>query len=139
MLHALEVLSSAWRTKHGISANEQLVIGMLATTGSHTPKDLSVFVGVTTGGMSTLLDRLEARGYVQRNIKSDDRRRVLVTLTKSGLQANMDREQAHATLEQMVEEYAGPESYAMKRLLTEGEAMVLDCAQQMSAAPSLTS
>lgn len=93
-LHARELLASAWRRRHGATANEQLVIVLLATRGARTPKDLSDFVGVTTGGMSTLLDRLEARGFVRRTAKEDDRRRVLVTLTKAGLRAHLDLEDA---------------------------------------------
>ena len=135
MLHALDLLSSAWRRKHGISANEQLALVLLATTGPHTPKDLSDFVGVTTGGMSTLLDRLEARGYVKRTAKEGDRRRVLITLTKSGLQANLDREKAHAQLAEKLEQRADGECEALTRFFVEGEEIIIECAEQMTGRP----
>ncbi len=135
MLHALDLLSSAWRRKHGISANEQLALVLLATTGPHTPKDLSDFVGVTTGGMSTLLDRLEARGYVKRTAKEGDRRRVLITLTKSGLQANLDRERAHAQLVERLEQQDGEVGEILSRFFVDAEAVIIDCAEQMTGRP----
>jgi DNA-binding MarR family transcriptional regulator len=40
---------------------------------------------MTTGGMTKRLDRLESAGYVKRSPDPDDRRGVLVSLTRKGL------------------------------------------------------
>jgi DNA-binding MarR family transcriptional regulator len=40
---------------------------------------------VTSGAITNRIGRLEDNGYVRRDVRPDDRRQVLVTLTKSGL------------------------------------------------------
>lgn len=89
---AYERLEAAWRREHSLTANEELVTAFLAADGPLTPTDLSDMVGLTTAGISTLVDRLEAEGYVHRRRRGDDRRRVLVTLTKKGMRARMQFE-----------------------------------------------
>ena len=82
LLVALERLDSIWRREYALTSNEKLVVGFLAADGALAPKRLSELVGITTAGISTLLDRLEADGYVNRRRHPTDGRRVLVTLTK---------------------------------------------------------
>lgn len=50
-----------------------------------TPTELSRAAMLTSGAMTNRLDRLEARGLVQREADPDDRRGVLVVLTERGL------------------------------------------------------
>lgn len=54
------------------------------TTLGDVAKRLHVTPAVVTG----LIDRLERRGYVQRINSTDDRRRVMLTLTESGREAS---------------------------------------------------
>lgn len=54
------------------------------TTLGDVAKRLHVTPAVVTG----LIDRLERRGYVQRINSTDDRRRVMLTLTESGRAAS---------------------------------------------------
>ncbi len=57
----------------------------LADAGSLRPVELARRVGMTTGGMTKVIDRLEARGLVRRDADGvDDGRAVLITLTASG-------------------------------------------------------
>lgn len=42
---------------------------------------LAEAIGLSSAGMTTLLDRLEAKGYLQRRPDASDRRRVLVEMT----------------------------------------------------------
>ncbi|CAN5473399.1 MarR family transcriptional regulator [soil metagenome] len=55
------------------------------TTLGDVAKRLHVTPAVVTG----LIDRLERRGYVQRINSTDDRRRVMLTLTESGRAASL--------------------------------------------------
>lgn len=47
-------------------------------------KELQASVMITSGGMTKRLDRLEAAGLIERRPDPDDRRGVLITLTKAG-------------------------------------------------------
>ena len=54
------------------------------TPGTASPTDLADDVGVSGAGMTGRLDGLERAGWVQRTSSPDDRRRVVVEITKSG-------------------------------------------------------
>ena len=54
------------------------------TPGRASPTDLADDLGVSGAGMTGRLDGLEKAGWVQRTPSPDDRRRVVVEITKSG-------------------------------------------------------
>ena len=54
------------------------------TPGHASPTDLASDLGVSPAGMTGRLDGLEKAGWVQRTHSPDDRRRVVVEITKSG-------------------------------------------------------
>ena len=54
------------------------------TPGPASPTDLADDLGVSPAGMTGRLDGLEKAGWVQRTASPDDRRRVVVEITKSG-------------------------------------------------------
>jgi DNA-binding MarR family transcriptional regulator len=54
------------------------------TPGTASPTDLADGLGVSGAGMTGRLDKLELAGWVQRTAAPDDRRRVIVEITKSG-------------------------------------------------------
>lgn len=54
------------------------------TPGTASPTDLADDLGVSGAGMTGRLDGLEKAGWVQRTASPDDRRRVVVEITKSG-------------------------------------------------------
>jgi DNA-binding MarR family transcriptional regulator len=51
-----------------------------------TPTDLRKVTLLTSGAMTTRLDRLEAAGYVRRNSDTQDRRSIRVVLTETGIE-----------------------------------------------------
>ena len=51
--------------------------------GPKKPRDLALALGLTTGAVTSLIDRLERRGLVLRSPDPDDRRGVLVVPTPS--------------------------------------------------------
>lgn len=55
------------------------------TPGSASPTELAEELGVSGAGMTGRLDTLEKAGWVRRIPSVDDRRRVIVEVTKSGL------------------------------------------------------
>lgn len=126
LLLAFERLDASWRARHALTANEQLVLMFLACDGPLTPTDLSARTGLTTAGMSALVDRLEAEGFVQRRRRPDDRRRVLVTLTKRALRAWLEFEEVHV----QIAGSASTDSVAISDFLGEAETIVLGRARQ---------
>jgi DNA-binding MarR family transcriptional regulator len=56
------------------------------TPGSASPTELAQEVGVTGAGMTGRLDGLEKAGWVRRTASVNDRRRVIVEVTKSGME-----------------------------------------------------
>lgn len=51
------------------------------------PKDLSTLLGVTSGTMTALLDRVEKAGFLKREHDPEDRRALLIHLTPAGAHA----------------------------------------------------
>lgn len=56
----------------------------LYNDGAMAPKDLSALMGVTSGTMTALLDRVEKAGFLKRERHPDDRRALLIHLTPAG-------------------------------------------------------
>src|SRR5262249_8943093 len=64
-----------------INRTDLHMIDVLRSRGPLTATDLARAVGLTSGGLSIALDRLERVGYVRRSPHPDDRRRVVVEAT----------------------------------------------------------
>lgn len=101
LLLAFEHLATSHRRQLGISMTEETVLLLLAQ-GMNAPSQVSRAIGMTTAGMTNMLDRLEAAGLVRREQHADDRRRVLLTLTKKGFQAQLLLEEACRELEDLL-------------------------------------
>ncbi|MFC7494623.1 MULTISPECIES: MarR family winged helix-turn-helix transcriptional regulator [unclassified Nocardioides] len=55
------------------------------TPGSASPSALAADLGISNAGMTGRLDALERAGWIQRHADADDRRRVAVEVTRSGM------------------------------------------------------
>lgn len=62
----------------GLSATEFECASLIQDYGPFTAGELAKRCHITTGGMTGMIDRLERRGFVQRESDPKDRRRVLV-------------------------------------------------------------
>ncbi len=67
--------------RFGIGRTDLHLIDRLRNEGAQTPTQLARSVGITSGGLSIALERLERIGYIRRSQHPDDRRRVLVEAT----------------------------------------------------------
>lgn len=67
--------------RFGISRTDLRCIDVLRTTGPLTATELAASVGLTSGGLSIALERLERAGYASRRRHPDDRRKVIVEAT----------------------------------------------------------
>ena len=66
----------------GINRTDLHLIDVLRTLGPLTATQLARAVGLTSGGLSIALDRLERLGYIRRSQHPEDRRSVLVEATE---------------------------------------------------------
>ena len=80
--------------KQGLSMGQFAVLRTLGPTGRGTTKDLAQAMGVTTGTISGLVDKLEAEGLVQRERSKEDRRVVYLEVTKKGRSVMEEMRQA---------------------------------------------
>lgn len=64
--------------KVGLNATDYQVLNLLDLHGSAKPSELARLTGMTTGGVTMALDRLEKTGFVRRERNLDDRRSVIV-------------------------------------------------------------
>jgi DNA-binding MarR family transcriptional regulator len=69
----------------GLRLTDMQCINVLDLMGPSTPGDLARSTGLTTGGVTVMLDRLEKGGYVKRVPNPRDRRSVLVRLNPTKL------------------------------------------------------
>jgi MarR family transcriptional regulator, organic hydroperoxide resistance regulator len=64
----------------GLHLTDVQCINILELMGPSTPGELARFTGLTTGGVTMMLDRLEKAGYLKREPNPRDRRSILVRL-----------------------------------------------------------
>jgi MarR family transcriptional regulator, organic hydroperoxide resistance regulator len=64
----------------GLQLTDMQCINALELIGPSTPGELARFTGLSTGGVTVMLDRLEKSGYLKREPNPRDRRSVLVHL-----------------------------------------------------------
>lgn len=77
-LHAaIDQLDAKAASAAGISRNDLRCLNRLEH-GPLTPKAIGQHLGLTSGSITALLDRLEQRGLIRRSPHPDDRRAVLV-------------------------------------------------------------
>jgi DNA-binding MarR family transcriptional regulator len=69
----------------GLRLTDMQCINVLDLMGPSTPGELARSTGLTTGGVTVMLDRLEKAGYVKREPNPRDRRSVLVRLKPARL------------------------------------------------------
>ena len=84
LLRAVESVFS----EHGLQVGEFDVLATLRRVGepySMTPTAVARQLMLSPAGMTSRLDRLEQRGFVERRPAPDDRRSTSVVLTKEGL------------------------------------------------------
>jgi len=68
--------------RFGLNRTDLRALDLITTAGVLAPTALARALGFTTGGVTTVIDRLERVGYVRRQPDPDDRRRLVLKATK---------------------------------------------------------
>ena len=71
----------------GLHLTDVQCINLLELLGPSTPGTLAQCTGLTTGGVTVMLDRLEKAGYIKRSPNPNDRRSILVSVNPKKLKA----------------------------------------------------
>jgi DNA-binding MarR family transcriptional regulator len=77
----LDRLDEAAAAHYELNRTDMRALDILGREGPLAPTDLAHRVGFTTGGITTVIDRLERAGYVVRRPDPSDRRRLLIEVT----------------------------------------------------------
>ncbi|HSX43561.1 MAG TPA: MarR family transcriptional regulator [Candidatus Saccharimonadales bacterium] len=64
---------------NGVNITDSKALSVLKQEGSMTAGQLAVRLSLTTGAITSVIDRLELDGFVQRGADPDDRRKVVVS------------------------------------------------------------
>lgn len=79
---AVDVLDQRAADLLGLNRTDMRCLELLYAPEPLSPGELAAAAGMTTGGVTTAIDRLERAGYVTRERDSADRRRVTVRPTE---------------------------------------------------------
>ena len=85
----------------GVNRTDMRCLDILAQEGGATAGRLATLMGLTTGAITTVVDRLEAAGFARRERDENDRRRVRVALTEK---AHSELMPFYAPLQEMSEQ-----------------------------------
>jgi len=99
----------------GVTLADVLVLHLLAEHGPLTPGAVAKATGLTSGGVTAALDRLEEAGLASRRPSHDDRRKVLVSAAPHGRLAGMRR--AHDAAEAVFAGWSTSGIDALRRAL----------------------
>jgi DNA-binding MarR family transcriptional regulator len=79
------LVSSAVAERVGLSSSDLECLDFIVTaaSGALTPGELAAAVGLTSGAITGVVDRLESAGYVRREADASDRRKVRLVAVES--------------------------------------------------------
>ena len=86
----IDRLDHAAAERYGLNRTDMRALDITGQAGPLAPTDLARLLGVTTGGVTTVLDRLERAGYVRRRPDPADRRRQVVEITEVTIARNQE-------------------------------------------------
>ena len=98
---AVVLYHAAVATSVGLGAGDHKLLDILLRTGAVTAGELANQSGLTTGAITGAIDRLTARGFVQREDDPVDRRKVIIAPNLPAIQAAFS-----ASVKAIMEEYA---------------------------------
>jgi DNA-binding MarR family transcriptional regulator len=82
-----EVFDEAARSRLGVNATDLRCLDIIQRLDGVTAGELAREAGLTTGAVTSVIDRLERAGYAKREADPSDRRKVLVRMTPAAFEA----------------------------------------------------
>lgn len=87
VIRALDLHSRYLVKTSGLTSPQLLVMQSIRSKGQVSSGELANNVNVSQATVTTILDRLEKKGFIQRERSQEDKRKVLITLTDLGLES----------------------------------------------------
>lgn len=84
IMRATQMSAKKLARQSGMTTSQLIVLQILQTYGEMTARQIAQSMNLTQATVTSLLDRLQERGWVTRERGREDRRRVHVRLTKIG-------------------------------------------------------
>jgi DNA-binding MarR family transcriptional regulator len=122
--------------RFGLTESDIEALEVLLDSGSATAGRLSELMGLTTGAVTRVIDRLEQAGYVRRVPDPTDRRRVIVEIVSeqaSAVESTLDRVSAKSAIE--IGKYSEAELAVINDFLTKVADITLEEATALRDSP----
>ena len=85
-------------------------LNILELTGPATPSQLAAHTGLTSGGVTVVLDRLQKAGFIKREPNPRDRRSILIRTVPSGMERiHPMYNEIHRGMEALMGNFSGKE------------------------------
>jgi DNA-binding MarR family transcriptional regulator len=78
----IDHLDQAAADRFGLNRTDMRALEIISSAGQVAPTTLARRLGFTTGGVTSVVDRLEQAGYVRRRADTSDRRRQVLEATE---------------------------------------------------------
>jgi DNA-binding MarR family transcriptional regulator len=120
---ATQDFDEAFGRLHGLSSPERRCLGLIVF-GHQTARAIASETGLTPASITALLDRLEARGLLSRQPDPNDRRKIMVSITRK---AQVMAEDAYGPIHRegvaLLEGYSAAEREIVLRFVTDAVEM----------------
>lgn len=83
---SFDMFTSQMRRALSLNAHERLAISIIWARGPQAMSDLGMWIPLSRAAVTTLVDRLESAGLVERGSDDADRRRTVVSLTDDAIE-----------------------------------------------------
>ena len=136
IIRAIDLRSKKLSKEAGITGPQLMVLQELARVKGVTAKEVSVNVNLSQATVTSILDRLEVKGFIKRVRSESDRRRVALFLSDEGANALISAPQPIE--DSFVEKFCSLKEWEQFQLLSSVEriAEMMD-ASDLDAAPVL--
>jgi DNA-binding MarR family transcriptional regulator len=123
----MDGLDQAVADRFGLNRTDMRCVDILRRLGPLQPKDLAEAMGYTTGGITTVIDRLEESGYAIRRPDRYDRRKVLVEPTAlAGKQGGAIYNPLVKTFEELIDETPERDLTVIRDFLRQSQSILKD-------------
>jgi DNA-binding MarR family transcriptional regulator len=87
IIRAIDLHSKELERKSGLTGPQLLLMQLINTHGEITSGVIAREVSLSPATVTSILDRLERKGLIQRERSTSDKRKVIVSVTESGVKA----------------------------------------------------
>nr|WP_229521155.1 MULTISPECIES: MarR family transcriptional regulator [Paenibacillus] len=116
----------------GLYNNDFLSVDILHEKGPITAGELSRLTGLTTGSVTSLIDRLEKNGFVQRQPDPHDRRKVIIVpLYEDKEEVRKTYLLLHAAMVKLASSYSDEELELITQFLNKASAVLEEQIHQL--------